>query len=184
MGRIASTARAMATAAADGGLLLAPATDLWCDWGLLGVPDPDRATTTRQGLLFRDFIRSAFPTFQFHRLTELLIELLQQVAEGQLTRLIVCCPPRHGKACSHDTAVPTPQGCRRHGDLQPGDQVFGPDGKPTRVLALSPESTMTMRVTTSRGEQIWCHPQHEWTVWSRRCRRWQKVKTRFSRFTR
>ena len=98
MGRIASTARAMATAAADGGLLLAPATDLWSDWGLLGVPDPDRATTTRQGLLFRDFIRTAFPTFQFHRLSELLIELLQQVADGQLTRLIVCCPPRHGKS--------------------------------------------------------------------------------------
>jgi predicted phage terminase large subunit-like protein len=98
MGRIASTARAMATAAADGGLLLAPATDLWGDWGLLGVPDPDRATTTRQGLLFRDFIRTAFPTFQFHRLSELLIELLQQVADGQLTRLIVCCPPRHGKS--------------------------------------------------------------------------------------
>ena len=98
MGRIASTARAMATAASDGGLLLAPATDLWSDWGLLGVPDPDRATTTRQGLLFRDFIRTAFPTFQFHRLSELLIELLQQVADGQLTRLIVCCPPRHGKS--------------------------------------------------------------------------------------
>ena len=98
MGRIASTTRGMATAASDGGLLLAPATDLWGDWGLLGVPDPDRATTTRQGLLFRDFIRTAFPSFQFHRLSELLIDLLQQVADGQLTRLIVCCPPRHGKS--------------------------------------------------------------------------------------
>ena len=34
MGRIASTTRGMATAASDGGLLLAPATDLWGDWGL------------------------------------------------------------------------------------------------------------------------------------------------------
>ena len=98
MGRLASTARAMATAATDGGLLLAPATDLWGDWGLLGVPDPDRATTTSAELPFRDFIRTAFPSFQFHRLSELLIELLQQVADGQLTRLIVCCPPRHGKS--------------------------------------------------------------------------------------
>jgi predicted phage terminase large subunit-like protein len=98
MGRIASTTRAMPTADTDPGLLLAPATDLWADWGLLGVPDPDRATTSRQGLLFRDFIRAAFPTFQFHRLSELLIDLLQQVADGQLTRLIVCCPPRHGKS--------------------------------------------------------------------------------------
>jgi predicted phage terminase large subunit-like protein len=98
MGRIASTLRVMVSVPTDGGLLLDPATDLWADWGLLGVPDPDRATTTRQGLLFRDFIRSAFPSFQFHRLSELLIELLQQVADGQLTRLIVCCPPRHGKS--------------------------------------------------------------------------------------
>jgi predicted phage terminase large subunit-like protein len=98
MGRIASTLRPPAPSGHDGGLLLDPATDRWADWGLLGVPDPDRATTTRQGMLFRDFIRSAFPTFQFHRLSELLIELLQQVADGQLTRLIVCCPPRHGKS--------------------------------------------------------------------------------------
>jgi len=98
MGRIASTLRPMASVPTDGGLLLDPATDLWVDWGLLGVPDPDRASMTRQGLHFRDFIRSAFPSFQFHRLSELLIDLLQQVADGKLTRLIVCCPPRHGKS--------------------------------------------------------------------------------------
>jgi predicted phage terminase large subunit-like protein len=98
MSRIASTLRPTTSVTTDGGLLLDPATDLWADWGLLGVPDPDRATTTLQGLLFKDFIRSAFPSFQFHRLSELLIDLLQQVADGQLTRLIVCCPPRHGKS--------------------------------------------------------------------------------------
>ena len=98
MGRIAATLQSAALSGRDGGLLLDPATDLWADWGLLGVPDPDRVTTTRQGLLFRDFIRAAFPTFQFHRLSDLLIDLLQQVADGKLTRLIVCCPPRHGKS--------------------------------------------------------------------------------------
>jgi len=98
MGRIASTLQTTAPFSHDGGLLLDPATDRWADWGLLGVPDPDRATTTRQGLLFRDFIRSAFPSFQFTRFSEVLIELLQQVAEGQVTRLIVCCPPRAGKS--------------------------------------------------------------------------------------
>jgi predicted phage terminase large subunit-like protein len=98
MGRIAATTRPTSTIPSDGGLLLDPGTDLWADWGLLGVPDPDQASITRQGLLFKDFIRSAFPSFQFHRLSELLIDLLQQVADGQLTRLIVCCPPRHGKS--------------------------------------------------------------------------------------
>ena len=98
MGRIASTTRSVAALSSDVGLLLDPATDLWADWGLLGVPDPDRATTTAAELPFRDFIRGAFPSFQFHRLSELLIDLLQQVADGELTRLIVCCPPRHGKS--------------------------------------------------------------------------------------
>lgn len=98
MGRIASTTRPTTSMPSDGGLLLDPATDLWADWGLLGVPDPDRVTTTGQTLLFKDFIRAAFPSFQFHRLSGLLIDLLQQVADGQLTRLIVCCPPRHGKS--------------------------------------------------------------------------------------
>jgi len=99
MGRVASTLMSpAATLHSDGGLLLDPVTDRWADWGLLGVPDPDRATTTGKALLFRDFITGAFPSFQFHRLSELLIDLLQQVADGQLTRLIVCCPPRHGKS--------------------------------------------------------------------------------------
>jgi predicted phage terminase large subunit-like protein len=98
MGRTASITRPAVTVPTDGGLLLDPATDCWADWGLLGVPDTDQVTTTGQALLFKDFIRSAFPTFQFHRLSELLIDLLQQVADGELRRLIVCCPPRHGKS--------------------------------------------------------------------------------------
>ena len=99
MGRIASTLHPPAVLLpSEGGLLLDPATDRWADWGLLGVPDPERTTTTGQAPPFREFITRAFPSFQFHRLSELLIDLLQQVADGQLTRLIVCCPPRHGKS--------------------------------------------------------------------------------------
>jgi hypothetical protein len=77
---------------------MGPGRGLFACWGLLGVPDPERVTTTEAVLSFRAFIQSAFPSFQFHRLSELLIELLQQVADGQLTRLIVCCSPRDGKS--------------------------------------------------------------------------------------
>ncbi len=99
MGRIASTLRPpVPSLPSAGGLLLDPATDLWADWGLLGAPDPDRVTTIDKQRKFGEFILQAFPSFQFHRLSELLIELLQQVADGKLTRLIVCCPPRHGKS--------------------------------------------------------------------------------------
>jgi predicted phage terminase large subunit-like protein len=99
MGRIASTLTPAAPRLpGEGGLLLDPVTDLWADWGLLGVPDPDRATMDQTPRRFREFISRAFPGFQFTRFSELLIDLMQQVAEGELTRLIVCCPPRHGKS--------------------------------------------------------------------------------------
>jgi len=99
MSRIASTLQPPAALLSNqGGLLLDPATDRWADWGLLGVPDPDRATATSQALQFREFIVRAFPGFQFTRFSELLIDLLHQVADGELTRLIVCCPPRAGKS--------------------------------------------------------------------------------------
>ncbi len=99
MGRLAFTLTpAVPRLPSEGGLLLDPVTDLWADWGLLGVPDPDRVTTADNHRNFREFIGSAFPGFQFTRFSELLIDLLQQVADGELTRLIVCCPPRHGKS--------------------------------------------------------------------------------------
>ncbi|MFM2158897.1 MAG: hypothetical protein RLZZ124_1371, partial [Cyanobacteriota bacterium] len=66
------------------GLLLDPASDLWADGGLLGVPDPDRASISRQGLLFRDFIVAAYPGYAFHTWAERLIALLQRVADGDL----------------------------------------------------------------------------------------------------
>jgi predicted phage terminase large subunit-like protein len=160
------------------GLLLDPATDLWGDWGLLGVPDPAQKRDGQQApQLFRDFITAAYPGYAFHTWAERLIALLQRVADGELNRMIVCCPPRLGKLCAHDTPVPTPDGWRRHGDLRPGDQVFGPDGRPTRVVAISAEARATMRVTTTRGEEIWCHPQHEWTVRKRRRLHWETLTT-------
>ena len=81
------------------GLLLDPATDLWADWGLLDVPDPNRSQAQQQDQQsFRDFIGAAYPSYAFHTWAERLIALLQRVADGQLNRLIVCCPPRLGKS--------------------------------------------------------------------------------------
>ena len=81
------------------GLLLDQATDLWADWGLLDVPDPNRSQIQQQTQQsFRDFIVAAYPGYAFHTWAERLIALLQQVADGQLNRLIVCCPPRLGKS--------------------------------------------------------------------------------------
>ncbi|MCP9778450.1 terminase large subunit domain-containing protein [Cyanobium sp. Tous-M-B4] len=81
------------------GLLLDPATDRWADWGLLNFPDPNRSQTQQEGQQsFRDFIVAAYPGYAFHTWAERLIALLQRIADGQLNRLIVCCPPRLGKS--------------------------------------------------------------------------------------
>jgi len=43
-----------------------------------------------------------------------------------------------GKAEGLDNIVPTPKGYRRFGDLRVGDEVYGSDGKPTKIVALHP----------------------------------------------
>ncbi len=40
-----------------------------------------------------------------------------------------------GKALALDTEVPTPSGWRSMGDLEPGDEVFDHEGRPTRIVA-------------------------------------------------
>ena len=81
------------------GLLLDPASDRWADWGLLDVPDPCRQQNgPKAQQAFRDFIVAAYPGYAFHTWAERLIALLQRVADGELNRLIVCCPPRLGKS--------------------------------------------------------------------------------------
>ena len=44
------------------------------------------------------FIRRVAPRFEFYRHVDVLVERLQQVADGDLKRLIIQAPPRHGKS--------------------------------------------------------------------------------------
>lgn len=49
-------------------------------------------------LNFRKFIQKTDPKFQFYAHIDTLIAVLQRVAEGEITRLMVFEPPRHGKS--------------------------------------------------------------------------------------
>jgi predicted phage terminase large subunit-like protein len=81
------------------GLLLDPAIDLWADGGLLGAPETITAPASQlSSQPFRDFVVAAYPGYAFHTWAERLIAVLQRVADGDLNRLIVCCPPRLGKS--------------------------------------------------------------------------------------
>ena len=71
-----------------------------------------------------------------------------------------------GKALALDTPVPTPKGWTTMGALSAGDEVFGPDGKPARIIA----ATDTMkdrpcyRVTFSDGSTIVADEKHMWVT--------------------
>lgn len=101
----------------------------------------------------------------------------QDVADKKSPRLMLLVPPRHGKLLAHDTLVPTPDGFRSHGDLQPGDFVFSPSGLPIEVLAVSPDDEANLEVTFYNGERIVCHPQHEWAVFDRSRHKERVVET-------
>src|SRR3990167_9256573 len=49
-------------------------------------------------LSFREFIGRVMPRFQFYQHIDKLISVLQRVADGELDRLMVFMPPRHGKS--------------------------------------------------------------------------------------
>lgn len=48
-------------------------------------------------MTFREYIAHIKPNFIFYRHAEILIDVLQRVADGELSRVIVTEPPRHGK---------------------------------------------------------------------------------------
>ena len=81
--------------------------------------------------------------------------------------VLMVTPTRYGKQIAYGYPVPTPSGWKKHGELLPGDEVFGVDGKPTKVLAISKPTEQNTVVTLKNHEQIEVHDNHEWTVWDR-----------------
>lgn len=64
------------------------------------------------------------------------------------------------------TPIPTPNGFVQLKDLQIGDEVFGPDGEPTKVVAKSPvySNRALYEVKTYDGEVIYADAKHLWNV--------------------
>lgn len=69
-----------------------------------------------------------------------------------------------GEALALDTPLPTPSGWATMGEIQPGDQVIGRDGKPTTVLAVSPVhfDRDVYRVTFNDRTSIVADASHIW----------------------
>ena len=89
---------------------------------------------------------------------------------GQM--IVVAARPGLGKALALDTPLPTPGGWTTMGEVTVGDQLFGADGRPTRVVA----ATDVMRerpcfeVEFSDGTIIVADAEHEWLTSDRAAR--------------
>lgn len=72
----------------------------------------------------------------------------------------------HYKALALDTPVLTPTGYKRHGDINPGDWVYGADGAPTKVVAKTSVFTDAecYAVNFDDSSSITCSAEHLWTV--------------------
>ena len=73
---------------------------------------------------------------------------------------------QYQQALALDTPVPTPTGWTTIGELQPGDFVFGADGKPVQVVWVSPvyPARPSYFVETDDGACIHADENHLWEV--------------------
>lgn len=72
----------------------------------------------------------------------------------------------HYKALALDTPVLTPKGWTTHGALKVGDQVYGPDGNPRKVMGKTVvfEDAECFEIVFDSGEALVCSAEHLWTL--------------------
>jgi predicted phage terminase large subunit-like protein len=152
---------------------LSIAPDYVAELNKIALPDqPDelqRRQEASESLLA--FTQYTFPNYKadkFHKhLAEALTRIVMRAKEGKSSSLMLWAPPQHGKLCAHSTPVLTSKGWRTHGDLRPGDYVYGRYGQPVRVIAISEQGIADREVEFSDHSAIRCHAKHEWSVFDR-----------------
>jgi deoxycytidine triphosphate deaminase len=74
-----------------------------------------------------------------------------------------------GKALALDTEVPTPSGWTTMGEIRAGDEVFGPDGRPVRVIGATGVITgrPSREMVFSDGTTVVADIHHQWEVLTR-----------------
>lgn len=131
----------------------------------------------RFGSDFRTFIENSDKNYQFYKQCNVLINVLDRVANGELKRVMIFMPPRHGKLCADSTPILTDNGWTIHGELKIDDFVFHPNGKRIKVVGIGKKDYANLEVEFSNGEKIKCHKEHEWTVYDRGLARWKTIET-------
>ncbi|WP_278261018.1 replicative DNA helicase [Nocardia sp. AG03] len=93
-----------------------------------------------------------------------LDELTNGLHAGQM--IIVAARPGVGKALALDTPLPTPAGWTTMGEVRVGDELLGPDGRPTLVLATTEVmlDRTCFEVELSDGTVITADEEHQWVT--------------------
>lgn len=80
-----------------------------------------------------------------------------------------------GKAQPNSLIIETPQGPKKWGDLSVGDEVFGVDGRPVKIVAVHPQGQKDIySVNFDDGSSTLTCKDHVWTVKGRQERRRSK----------
>lgn len=121
------------------------------------------------------------PTWTMAPHLRLVSWFLWLASYGHIDRLGISMPPGCAKEGRVDEPIPTPSGWRLLGDLRPGDEVFGPDGLVTKVIARTAvdPAAPKLRVGFTDGTHIDVHPEHEWTVFDRAGSCWRTLETQW-----
>ncbi|WP_256251158.1 terminase TerL endonuclease subunit [Mycobacterium malmoense] len=83
-----------------------------------------------------------------------------------ITTIFVDLPRKNGKALDVETPILSDRGWLPIGEIKRGDQVHGPDGKLTEVIATSDvlENRRCYEVEFSSGQRITADAEHLWTL--------------------
>lgn len=90
----------------------------------------------------------------------------------QFREVLLIVARKNGKAVSLDTEIATPSGWVQMKDINEGDLVFGQDGKPSKVLYVSPIFDKPMYlVKFEDGATVKASADHIWSVQTKQSRR-------------
>lgn len=133
---------------------------------VVGVKSKGTITTSNPAQLVRDI------SAESHKHKPTGIGEFDRVLGGGLIAggvVLLAGSPGVGKALALHTPIATPSGWSTIGEIKVGDEVFGDDGIPTKVVALSEiwEDRPCYEVVFSDGAKIIADENHEWATSTR-----------------
>ena len=96
-----------------------------------------------------------------------VLRIVQKALRGTRTMIGYGGAMGGGKGLDVSTPIATPRGWTTMGELRPGDEVFAPDGSPTKVLWVSEvHHRQCYKVTLDDGAELVADDQHRWSIFS------------------